>query len=167
MGERLITSQSTPILGGVYKLVAVEDEKGEVIPKIKLSENVTKITTPCFKQLYRFYSNDTGKAIGDVITLHDEKIDDANPYELFDPEYTWKRKVITDFTSRKLLVKIFDKGKCVYDSPSLTQIKAYCKKQVDTIWDEVKRFENPHKYYVDLSQSLWDIKNDLLRKYSN
>ncbi len=165
VGERLITSKSSPVLGGVYKLTGVE-KNGEIIPKIKLSENVAKITTPCFKQVYRLYSKDNNMAIADVITLHDETIDDSQPYEIFDPEYTWKRKNVTDFYARPLLVKIFDKGQCVYKLPDVQDIKAYCKQQVDTIWDEVKRFENPHKYYVDLSQKLWDIKHNMLAEYS-
>jgi len=166
VGERLITSKSDPVLGGVYKLVGVE-ENGGIIPKIKLSENVSKITTPCFKQVYRLYSNENDMAIADVVTLHDEIIDDTKTYEIFDPEYTWKRKKITDFYVRPLLVRIFDKGQCVYDMPDVKQIKKYCEGQTITIWEEVKRFENPHKYYVDLSQKLWDIKQELLAKYAN
>ena len=164
VGERLITSKSDPVLGGVYKLVALE-ENGEIIPKIKLSENVSKITTPCFKQLYRLYSRENDKAIADVITLHDEIIDDTKDYEIFDPSYTWKRKTVTDFYAKPMLKKIFDHGKFVYDSLSTQEIKEYCLAQVETVWDEVKRFENPHKYYVDLSQKLWDIKNDMLSEY--
>ncbi len=163
VGERLITSKSEPVFGGVYKLVAVE--KGNVtIPKIKKSENVAKITTPGFKMLYRLYANDTGKAIADVITLHDEVIDSSKEYTIFDPNHTWKRKVISDFTARRLLVPVFEKGKCVYKSPGLEEIQKYCSKQIDTLWDEVTRFENPHSYYVDLSQSLWNIKNKLLEE---
>lgn len=161
VGERLITSKSEPVFGGVYKLVAVEKD-GELIPKIKKSENVSKITTPGFKNLYRLFSNDTGKAIADVITLHDEIIDDTKEYTIFDPEHTWKKKKITNFTAKKLLVKIYEKGKCIYTNPTLHEIRDYCTKQIDTLWDEVLRFENPHKYYVDLSKKLWDIKNDLL-----
>ncbi len=166
VGERLITSRSEPVFGGVYKIVAVEDAQGNSIPKIKLSENVAKITTPCFKQVYRLFSKETGKAIADVLTLHDEVIDDTKPYEIFDPEHIWKRKKVENFEARPILVQIFDKGKCVYTSKPLDEIKAFCKEQVDALWDEVKRFENPHKYYVDLSQSLWDIKHALLEKYS-
>ena len=163
VGERLITSKSEPVFGGVYKLVAVEKD-GKSIPKIKKSENVAKITTPAFKMLYRLYANDTGKAIADVITLHNEVIDSSKEYTIFDPEHTWKKKTITDFTARKLLVQIFDKGKCLYESPSLQEIQKYCQKQIDTLWDEVTRFENPHKYYVDLSKELWSIKNKLLEE---
>jgi len=165
VGERLITSKSEPVFGGVYKLVAVE-ENGKIIPKIKLSENVEKITNPCFKQVYRLFSRDTDKAIADVITLADEVIDDTQSYEIFDPEHTWKRKTVTDFYAKKLLVQIFDNGQCVYESPKLSDIQKYCKAQIDTLWDEVLRFENPHKYYVDLSKPLWDIKHRLLQDYS-
>ena len=165
VGERLITSRSEPVFGGVYKLCGVEED-GKIIPKIKLSENVTKITTPCFKQVYRLFSKENDKAIADVITLHGEEIDNSQPYEIFDPEHVWKRKVVEDFYVKPLLVKIFDKGECVYESPKLEEIKAFCKQQIDTLWDEVKRFENPHSYYVDLSQKLWDIKNNLLKQHS-
>lgn len=163
VGERLITSSSSPMLGGVYKLVAVE--KGdEIIPKIKLSENVAKITTPGNKRTYRLYDNETGKAIADLITLAREKIDESQPYELFDPDFTWKRKTVTNFTVRELLEPLFCKGKCVFEKKSVSEIRDYCKAQVATLWDEVTRFENPHNYYVDLSQPLWDLKHDLLRK---
>lgn len=166
VGERLITSKSNPVMGGVYKLVAVEKEDGTIEPKIKISENVSKITTPCFKQVYRLYDRETDKAIADVITLFDEKIDDSRDYEIFDPEHTWKRKRVTNFYARPLLERMFKKGECVYNSPSVKEIKDYCDEQLETIWDELKRFENPHKYYVDLSESLWQIKNDLLRSVS-
>lgn len=166
VGERLITSRSEPVFGGVYKIVGVEADDGSVIPKIKLSENVVKITTPCFKQLYRLYEKDTGKAIADVITLHDETIDDSKPYEIFDPEHTWKRKMVTDFKAVPILTKMFENGKKIYNSPNIEEIKKFCAEQVDTLWDEVTRFENPHEYYVDLSQRLWDVKNELLSKYS-
>lgn len=165
VGERLITSESEPVFGGVYKLSGVE-ENGKIIPKIKVSENVEKITNPCFKQVHRLYSRANGKAIADVITLHDETIDDSKPYTIFDPEHTWKRKRITDFYEKKLLVKIFENGKCVYDIPDINEIRNYCKKQVSTLWEEVLRFDNPHKYYVDLSKPLWDIKTKLLEEYS-
>ena len=161
VGERLITASSAPVFGGVYKLAAIE-RGGEWIPKIKISENVTKITTPGFKKLWRLYDNESGKAIADVITLFDETIDDSKPYELFDPDYTWKRKTVTDYTARELRVKLFDNGRLVYDTPPLGEIRSFCKEQVGTLWDEVSRFENPHRYYVDLSQKLWDLKKDLL-----
>ena len=161
VGERLITSKSEPVFGGVYKLVAVEKDN-QIMPKIKISENVAKITNPCFKKVYRLFSKASGMAIADVITLNDEVIDESVPYELFDPEHTWKRKKVTDFEAVELLVPIFEKGQCVYKSPDLKQIKDYCQNQVAKIWDEVKRFENPHEYYVDLSKKLWDIKYKLL-----
>lgn len=166
VGERLITAASAPVFGGVYKIVAVEED-GVPVPRIKLSENVQKITTPCAKKVYRLFDNDTGKAIADVITLIDEEIDDSKPFELFDPNYTWKRKVVTNYTAKPLLVKIFDGGVPCYNSPDVKDIRAFCQQQVDeTLWDEVKRFENPHTYYVDLSQKLWDEKKRLLDDYS-
>jgi len=166
VGERLITSSSEPVFGGVYKLVAIE-KNGEIIPKIKISENVEKITNPGFKQVWRFFDRETGKAVADLLTLHDEVIDENEPYELFDPEYTWKRKIVTNYRVQKLHVKIFEKGKCVYKSPPLKEIRYYCKAQTETLWDEVTRLENPHRYYVDLSKPLWDIKDKLLKEYAN
>lgn len=164
VGERLITSKSEPVFGGVYKLSAVEDTKGTIIPKIKISENSTKITNPHFKKVYRLFENNTGKAIADLICIHDEVIDPSQPLELFDPEATWKRKVITDFSVQELLVPIFQGGKLVYQIPSIEESRSWCAQGVDALWDEVKRFENPHHYYVDLSQRLWDIKQKLLEK---
>ncbi len=163
VGERLITAKSEPVFGGVYKLTAVEDEQGNIIPKIKISENVGKITNPHFKKLYRFFGNDTGKAIADYLCVHDEAVDDTKDLEIFDPSATWKRKTVYDFTAKELLVPIFKNGELVYDLPSLDEIQKYCAQQIDTLWDEVKRFDNPHTYYVDLSQKLWDIKYDLLK----
>ena len=164
VGERLITSKSEPVFGGVYKLSAVEDKEGNIIPKIKVSENPSKITNPHFKKVYRIFENETGKAMADLICVHDEVIDPSQPLELFDPEATWKRKAVTDFTAVELLVPIFRGGKLVYQSPSITEMRAYCAAQIDLQWDEVKRFENPHNYYVDLSQKLWDIKHNLLKE---
>ncbi|MGE5653678.1 MAG: nicotinate phosphoribosyltransferase, partial [Bacillota bacterium] len=148
VGERLVTAKSDPVFGGVYKLVAVE-QNGTLIPKIKVSENVEKITIPGFKQVYRLFSPDTGKALADLITLNDEPIPTA-PYVIFDPNHTWKRKTLTRLEAKPLLVPIFAQGKCVYDSPSMSEIRAYAVAQVGTLWDEVLRFENPHSYYVDL-----------------
>lgn len=165
VGERLITSRSEPVFGGVYKLTAVEKD-GQIIPKIKLSENVTKITTPDFKELWRFFDKTTGKAIADLITCYGEEVDDTKPYTIFDPEHPYKKKTVTDFTAKKLLVQIFDKGECVYESPSATEIRDFCREQIGTLWSEVIRFENPHEYYVDLSKKLWDKKNDLLNEMS-
>ena len=136
-------------------------------PKIKISENIAKITIPCFKFCWRLYDNETGKAIADVITLFDEEIDSSKPYEIFDPVYTWKRKVVTNFTARRLFVKIFENGEKIYQSPSVKEIQNYCLNQVDTLWDEVQRFEKPHNYYVDLSQKLWDERKRLLDEYGN
>ena len=166
VGERLITAKSEPVFGGVYKLVAVEDGEGEIIPKIKVSENVGKITTPHFKKVCRFYGRDTGKAIADYMCVHDEVVDDSRDMTIFDPEATWKKKNVYNFESRELLVPIFLGGKRVYESPSLEEIRSYCAEQVETLWDEVKRFDNPHTYYVDLSQKLWDIRHELLDKSS-
>ena len=166
VGEKLITARSEPVFGGIYKLVAVEDINGTIVPKIKISENVAKITTPHFKKVYRLYEKNSGKAIADQICVHDELIDDSKPLEIFDPVTTWKRKTITNFTAKELLVPIFKNGQKVYNSPSLEQIKTYCALQINTLWDEVKRFEYPHHYYVDLSQKLWDIKQQLLYKQS-
>ena len=165
VGERLITARSEPVFGGVYKLAAVEDADGNIQPKIKISENVGKITNPHFKKLYRFYGNDTGKAIADYLCVHDEVVDDSKDLTIFDPDATWKTKTVYNYTARELQVPIFKNGELVYSLPSLQEIKAYCTKEVDALWDEVKRFDNPHTYYVDLSQKLWDIKYDLLKHH--
>ncbi len=164
VGERMITASSAPVFGGVYKLAAVE-QAGSIVPRIKVSENVAKITNPGFKKVWRLFDRENNKAIADVITLHDEIIDDSKPYEIFDQEYIWKRQILTNFRAVELMVPLFEGGKCVYDSPTVEQIRTYCAAQMDTIWDEVLRFENPHKYYVDLSQPLWDMKNLLLLKH--
>ncbi len=165
VGERLITSRSEPVFGGVYKLAAIEDDDGAIIPKIKISENAAKITTPHFKKIYRIFSKDTGKAEADLICLHDEEFDFDQPLEFFDPDATWKRKVYTGIEARELMVPIFRGGELVYEVPDLQTSRAYCQRQVDALWDEVKRFENPHNYYVDLSQKLWDIKHALLNSH--
>ena len=165
VGERLITASSESVFGGVYKLAAVEKD-GKITPKIKISENIAKITIPGVKIPWRLFDNETGKAIADVITLNYEKIDDSKPYEIFHPEYTWKRKTITNFTAKKLQVKLMEKGKQVYTSPSVKEISAYRAEQVETLWDEVKRFEKPHTYYVDLSEDLWNQRNELLMEHS-
>ena len=164
VGERLITASSAPVFGGVYKLCAVEKD-GEMVPKIKLSENTAKVTIPGAKKLWRLYDNESGKALADVITLEDETIDDSQDYEIFDPDYTWKRKNVYNFSARQLLQPLFITGKRVYEYQDIDDIKSYCLSQVDTLWDEVKRFENPHTYYVDLSQRLWDTKHELINKY--
>ena len=163
VGERLITARSEPVFGGVYKLAAVEHADGTIEPKIKISENVGKITNPHFKKFYRFFGNDTGKAIADYLCVYDETVDDSGEMEIFDPDATWKTKTVYDFTAKEMQVPIFKNGKLVYELPSLEQIRAYCLEQVETLLDEVKRFDNPHNYYVDLSKKLWDIKYNLLR----
>lgn len=162
VGERLITARSEPVFGGVYKLAAVEDDAGNIIPKIKISENVGKITNPHFKKVYRFYGRDSGMAEADYICLHDEAVDDTQPLEICDPDATWKKKIMTDFVAKELLVPVFQGGRLVYEKPSLDAIKAYCAKQIETLWPEVLRFDNPHNYYVDLSDKLLKIKLDLL-----
>lgn len=164
VGERMITAESDPVFGCVYKLAAIEDKDGTIIPKIKISENAAKITNPHFKKVYRLYDNDNGEAVADVLCLHDETIDDTKPIELFDPENTWKKKEFSNFTAKEMLVQVFKNGELVYDLPSLPEIRSYCADQIDKLWEEVKRFENPHRYYVDLSHNLWGIKKDLLEK---
>ena len=164
VGERLITAKSDPVFGAVYKLAALENPDGSIVPKIKLSENTSKITTPHFKKIYRYYDRATGKALADEMCLHDETVDTAAPHTIFDPAETWKTKTLENFDARELLVPIFKDGKQVYTSPSAKEIRAYCFAQIDTLWDEVTRFENPHTYYVDLSQKLWDIKMNLIKK---
>ncbi len=166
VGERLITARSEPVFGGVYKLAAIEEDDGTIRPKIKISENVGKITNPHFKKFYRFIGNDTGKAIADYLCIHDEVVDDSQDMVIFDPEATWKTKTVYNFTAKEMQVPIFQGGKLVYTLPSLEEIRTYCAQQVDTLWDEVKRFDNPHSYYVDLSQKLWDIKYAMLKRHS-
>ena len=165
VGERLITAKSEPVYGGVYKLAALETN-GELIPKIKISENIEKITNPGFKGLFRLYDKTTGKARGDVITVAGETIPEQDEYVIFDPKAVWKKTKVTNYTVRNLQVPIFKEGKCVYESPSIEEIKDYCKEQIDTLWDETLRFENPQTYYVDLSQKLWDMKHRLLEEHS-
>lgn len=165
VGERLITSKAEPVFGGVYKIAAVEDENGNVIPKMKISETTAKVTTPCDKEIVRFYDKDTGKALADVLFVKGEPIPDGEPYEIFDPVETWKAKTLTNYTTKRILVEIFRNGELVYDRPSISEIRNYCTKQLDTLWDAVKRFENPHNYYVDLSPKLWQIRDDILRGY--
>lgn len=161
VGERLITAKSQPVFGGVYKLAAVEED-GEIVPKIKVSENIEKITNPGYKKVYRLYDQDSGKAIADLIALADEEIPEE-PFEIFDAEHVWKRKKVENCECRELQVPVFEKGKLVYQLPSLEEIREFCSSQIDMLWEELKRFENPHKYYVDLSEQLWRLKNDLLK----
>lgn len=164
VGERLITAKSDPVFGSVYKLVAKEAADGTITPKIKISENAEKITNPHFKKLYRIFDKDSNEAVADMICVHDETVDDTKPLEIFDPDNTWKRKTLTNFYVKQLLVPIFKDGECVYNIPDITEVRAYCADRVAHLWDEVKRFENPHKYYVDLSEKLWNIKMRLLEE---
>ncbi|MBO5555876.1 MAG: nicotinate phosphoribosyltransferase, partial [Oscillospiraceae bacterium] len=165
VGERLITSRSTPVFGGVYKLCAVEEPDGTLIPKIKVSENVGKITNPGFKKVYRFYNRTTGMAEADYICLHHETVDDTQPLEICDPQARWKRKVMENFQAVELAVPIFQNGKLVYDLPSLKEIKTYCAYQISTLWPEVKRYDYPHQYYVDLSEELMALKDKMLAEH--
>ena len=167
VGERMITAKSDPVFGCVYKLAAIEDEVGTIIPKIKVSENAAKITTPHFKKVYRLYDNESGEAFADVMCLHDETIDESKPIELFDPENTWKKKYFSNFTARSILEPIFAHGELVYKVPNIEEVRSYCADQMSHLWEEVKRFENPHRYYVDLSPKLWKIKNDMLEEMRN
>ncbi|KYH30328.1 MULTISPECIES: nicotinate phosphoribosyltransferase [Clostridium] len=166
VGERLITARSEPVFGGVYKLVAIEDN-GEIIPKIKISENAEKITNPGFKKIYRLFDKTSDKAIADLICLSTENIDDSKPIEIFNPIHTWKKKKLTNYYAKELMVKIFEKGKPCYKNPSVKEIQAFAKQETEKLWEEVLRFENPHSYYVDLSKKLWTLKHELLDKYSN
>lgn len=162
VGERLITSKSSPVFGGVYKLVAIEDDEGRIIPKIKVSESPEKIINPHFKRVFRLYDNDSGESIADVLTVYDEEVKSGEPIRLFDPRATWKRKTVSNFTAKEIMVPVFRNGELVYQLPTLKEIQDYCRQQVDMLWDEVKRFDNPHAYYVDLSDQIWNIKEDLL-----
>ena len=162
VGERMITASSEPVFGGVYKLMAVEDEQGTIHPRIKISENVTKITIPGFKKTYRFFDKH-GMAAADCMFLHDEEPDFTQPFELFDPDFTWKRKTMENYTVRELQVPVFKGGELVYELPELEDIRAYCAAEIDKLWDEVKRFDAPHQYYVDLSEKLWELRDHLLR----
>lgn len=164
VGERLITAKSEPVFGGVYKLVAVEND-GNIVPRIKLSENIEKVTNPGYKTVWRLFDKDNNKAIADVLTLGNEIIDDSKDYEIFDPIYTWKRKVVTNYYAKKIQVPIFIQGKCVYKTPKLDDIRKYSLEQVESLWDEVKRFNNPQGYYVDLSEKLWNLKNDMIKNF--
>ena len=165
VGERLIPSKAEPVFGGVYKISAVEAEDGTIIPKMKISDSIGKVTNPCSKKIVRFYDNATGKALADVVMVADEEIPNGEPYEIFDPDNTWKSKVLENYRTRELMVQIFKGGKLVYNKPAIGEIRAYCTTELDSLWDSVKRFENPHNYYVDLSPKLWKIKDDILRSY--
>ena len=164
VGERLITAKSDPVFGAVYKLCAVEAADGTIVPKIKLSENVGKITTPHFKKIYRLKGRDTGKAEADLVCLYDEVVDDTKPLEIFDPEHTWKRKLMENFTATELQVPIYKKGRQVYTCPTIEEIRRHCTESLGEMWDEVKRFSNPHNYYVDLSDKLWTLKDEMIKE---
>lgn len=163
VGENLITSKSSPVFGGVYKIVAVEKE-GEIVPRIKLSDNPEKVTTPGYKRVYRFYDTKTDKARGDLLTMPNETIDTSKEYVLFDPVHTWKKTVLKDYYVKELQVPIFKDGELVYKLPTLPEIKAYSEREVSKLWDEMMRFEFPQKYHVDLSEQLWELKMNMLQK---
>ena len=170
VGTNLITSKDCPSFGGVYKLAAMFDkEKGEFIPKIKISENAEKITNPGNKTIFRFYDKKNGKIIADLIALVGETIDCNQDYVLFDPIETWKKTRLAagSFEVKELLVKVFDNGNCIYHSPSVKELQKLCKEDLDTLWPESKRLHYPHNVHVDLSQKLWDIKQALLDEYHN
>ena len=165
IGENMITAKSDPVFGGVYKLAAVKEDDGSYTPKMKLSESAEKMTIPCLKKVWRIYDQD-GKAMADLITMADEAVETQHGITLFDPIETWKECTYVNCTARCLSTLIYDHGQRVYTSPSLNDIRKFCKAQINTLWDEVKRFENPHRYYVDLSQKLWDTRSALLKKLS-
>jgi len=165
VGEKLITSRTNPVLGGVYKLVAVKKD-GEYIPKIKISESFAKITIPYKKKLWRIYSNETGKALADYMTIWDEDPSQLNEITIFSPLEPWKKQTLTNVTIKPMLIPVFENGKKVYDSPALKEIRDYTAAQLDTLWDELKRLEYPHKYYVDLSTKLWESQRALLEEHS-
>lgn len=166
VGERLITSKSEPVFGGVYKLVAVSDDEGKLEPRIKISENVEKVTNPGDKSVWRLIDKKTSKAIADVLTVNGEIIDDSKPYTIFDPVYTWKKQELTDFIAVELLIPVIKNGDVVYQQPSIEGIRAYCESQKQLLWDETTRLQSPHGYYVDLSKKLWDLKNEMLNKFA-
>lgn len=161
VGENLITAKSDPVFGGVYKLCAVEKD-GTIISKIKISENTAKITNPGFKKVYRFYSKETNKALADVITLYNEEIPENN-FTIFDPNNPWRKKTLNNYVVKNLQEQIFKDGELVYKNPNLNEIAEHCKEELNTLWDEVRRLNNPHKYYVDLSEKLWKLKNNMLK----
>ena len=161
VGERLITARSEPVFGGVYKLVATEKD-GVITPKIKISENIEKITNPGVKKLYRLYDNESGKAIADLLTLYDEEKPAGDGFKIFDPNAVWKKKTLKNFTAKDIRVRLFRKGECVYECPPISEIREFCEEQMETIWEETLRFENPQDYYVDLSKRLWNVKHELI-----
>lgn len=168
VGTHLITAKDCPSFGGVYKLAAIMDKDGAFIPKIKLSENTEKVTNPGNKTIYRIYEKETGKIKADLICLADEVYNEAEPLLLFDPLEPWKKTKLAggSYTLREILVPVFRKGECCYESPKVMDIRAYCQKELDTLWDETRRLINPHQVYVDLSKKLYDIKIELLDQMS-
>ena len=168
VGTHLITSKDCPSFGGVYKLAAIQNKNGEFIPKIKLSENTEKITNPGNKTIYRVYDKETGKLRADLICFADETFDESDDLMLFDPEATWKKTHLSggSYRMKELLKPIFIHGECVYTSPSVREIAAFCKSEKETLWDETMRLFNPHNIYVDLSQKLYDTKEALLNEMS-
>jgi len=166
VGERLITSKSDPVFGGVYKLTSIE-ENGVFVPKIKLSDNPNKLTNPHFKKVYRIYDNETMHANADLIAVHDELIHENEPLTIFDPTHTWRERTFTNYTVKPLLLPIFKSGELVYDQPSLESIRRFCKTEIQSLWDEMKRFAYPHQYNVDLTEKLWNIKMDLIKKHKS
>lgn len=163
VGERMITAKSEPVFGGVYKLSAVE-ENGKIIPKIKISENVGKISNPAAKKLYRIYSKETGKAEADLIMLKDEPMPTEDGFTIFDPCVNWKKKTLSNYVAKDIRVQLFDHGKRVYDCPPIQDVQKFCKEQIDTLWEETLRFENPQRYFVDLSEGLYNTKQELIHK---
>ena len=167
VGTRMITAADQPAFGGVYKIAAIEDENGGFVPKIKISENTAKITNPGDKEVYRVY-DENDKVFADLIALSSESYDESEPLELFDPVETWKGTTMEPgrYRMKKLLVPVFENGKCIYERKTTRQIRDYCAAEKETLWDEVKRLINPHEVHVDLSRPLYDMKNELLRKHS-
>ncbi len=168
VGTNLITSKNCPAFGGVYKLAAIQNQQGEFIPKIKLSENTEKVTNPGNKTIYRIYEKDSGKIKADLICLEREAFDCEKDLRIFDPIETWKYTNLKGgtYTMRRLPVQVFDKGQCIYQSPSVMEIRNYCQQEKDTLWNETKRFAYPSKVYVDLSDELFEMKRQILRGYS-
>ena len=164
VGTHLITAKDNPSFGGVYKLAAIMGPDGKFIPKIKLSENSEKVTNPGNKTIYRIYDKESGKIKADLICLVDEVFDENKPLLLFDPSEPWKKTKLApgSYTMKELMKPIFKNGKCVYESPKVMDIRAYCQEDLNTLWDETRRLVNPHKVYVDLSSKLYDIKIELL-----
>lgn len=164
VGTRLITSEDNPALGGVYKMAA-EVVEGRMVPKIKLSDNPAKVTNPGYKKLFRLYGPD-GMAIADLIALEEETLDETKPLRIFDPEHSYKNMLVEQFTARELLVPVFREGRQVYTSPSVAEIRAYARRELDTMWDEYRRLMQPHIYKVDLSDRLYDLKKRLIREHT-